>query len=491
MTRRGHGHVYVYIWFDIEDYVTLESDDLPLVALAILNKYDVKATCKMVAEKVRELLEHGRTDVISAISHHDVGYHTDTHSKHPTAYEYMANLDILEGSQKFASVEKNGLKLVENVFQRKMSCFGHAGPAWTAHYYPALEKMGIPVYLDETKILNLNDRPYWYCGVLNLNGANRNFIRFDYTYEDPSGLVRLKKEFKTIHDRVQKKGWGTISLLFHLHTAINREYWDAVNFANGRNTPKESYVRPKPQSKEVTQRAWNDFEELVKYMKSFHDVQFIAATDASKIFGSKKEIVLDRSLIKRIPEKLGTRIKYLKAGNDSFLSPAEIFYFVTKCLDEYSRTGKRPTKVRILPEPLGPESLMRSRIKGRKIKTAELFEAAGGVLVYFDTKNRIPSFIKLDGGDLSPEDFLATGSKILKLIIKGSKLPDKISVVGGRFVNSKFVDQLEFRKACRWIILPRGFKAPNIFRQIVLQTWTLKPALPQVAATREKSRLGS
>jgi hypothetical protein len=28
--------------------------------------------------------------------------------------------------------------------------------------------MGIPVYLDETSIANLDDSPYWYCNVLSL-----------------------------------------------------------------------------------------------------------------------------------------------------------------------------------------------------------------------------------------------------------------------------------------------------------------------------------
>lgn len=156
----GDGKVYVYVWFDIEDYVTVETDGLPIKALAILERHGVRATCKMVAEKVRALREHGRTDVLAAIAKHDVGYHLDTHSRHPVVYEYLADLDTLDGSREFLRREREGLRYVEEEFGRKASCFGHPGPAWSASYYPALPKMGIPVYLDETKILNLDDSPY-------------------------------------------------------------------------------------------------------------------------------------------------------------------------------------------------------------------------------------------------------------------------------------------------------------------------------------------
>src|ERR1700722_5652482 len=111
--------VDVYIWFDIEDYVTEESDDLPITALSILEKYKAKATCKMVAEKVRALLERKRTDVISAIARHNEGYHLDKPSRHPVVYEYLADLDVIEGAREFERREQRGLDLVEKVFSRK------------------------------------------------------------------------------------------------------------------------------------------------------------------------------------------------------------------------------------------------------------------------------------------------------------------------------------------------------------------------------------
>ncbi len=93
--------ILVYVWFDLEDYVTKESHELPLRAFEILRKYNIPVTCKVVAEKVRSLIENGRKDVLQAISEHDVGYHLDTHSRHPTLYEYLANLEVRSGAKEF------------------------------------------------------------------------------------------------------------------------------------------------------------------------------------------------------------------------------------------------------------------------------------------------------------------------------------------------------------------------------------------------------
>jgi hypothetical protein len=473
LDKKGRRSVDVYIWFDIEDYVTEESDGLPLIALSILDRYKARATCKVVAEKVRVLLERKRTDVISAIAKHDVGYHLDKHSRHPVDYEYFADLDVVEGAAEFERREQGGLDLVERVFSRGASCFGHPGPAWAAHYYPAMSPMGIPVYLDETPILNLTDEPYWYCGILNLNGANRNFVKFDYTFEDSAGLAGLKKRFKEAHDRLRRGGGGTVSFLFHLHTAINKEFWDAVNFAHGTNRTREEFVRPAPQPREVTRRAWEDFDAIVRYMSSFEDVRFITASDAVEIF-KRKEISYDDKLILSALEGLGNAVRFVGVGGD-YASPSELFYLIAKCLAVYSKTGRAPRRVRPR-EPLGPLRMVTSDTP-RTVASEELLAASADILTEMDATGRLPSSIPLRGGAvLSPADFMISCGRVLASILREGVPPARVRVIRARFLQSKYVDEDAFRTACNWVILPEGFKAPKILEQIVLQTWTLRPA---------------
>lgn len=466
--------VYVYLWFDIEDYVTRDADGLPIIAFEILDKHNVRPTCKIVAEKVRRLRENGRDDVISAISKYDVGYHLNTHSQHPTLYEYLADGDVLTGAKEFMARESEGFELVKQVFARTPSCFGHPGPIWTPHVYPALKEMGIPVYLDETGILNLNDQPYWYCGILNLNGANRNFIVFDFTFQNPNGIKELKRKFKTIHARLSKNG-GAVSLLFHLHTAINMKFWDEVNFANGKNMERVEYEEPPRQPEEVTQRAWKNFEELIQYISSFEDVEFITASDAAQLYRDPNEVTVGATELKLLAKHFGSSASYLRIGRAS-LSPAAGFYAVVKAIAQYADTGNLPEKI-IVKEAMGPISLERSRGR-RKMTTRDFLAAGKTVLDAIESEGFLPASITVgDYAELAPHDYLPTACKLLSTLISRESPPETIYRLKGRQPQVEHVSSANFTKACKWKVLPHNFKAPKILEQAKLQAWTLRPAI--------------
>ena len=467
--------VYVYLWLDIEDYVTREADDPSLIFIDILKKHKVPVTCKLVAEEVRALIERGRTDVISAISGCDVGYHSDTHSQHPTVWEYLADLDVVSGAKEFMSREEQGLKLMREVFNRAPSCYGHPGVMWSPHVYPALREMGIPMYLDDTAILNLNDEPYWYCGVLNLNGAGRNLMYFDYSFEKPDGIISMKAKFNRICKRLHKGNGGAVSICLHPHTAVNRKTWDVVNFARGVNRTKEEYERPPAQPTEVTQRAYEDFEEFIEYIASFEDVQWVTGSDAIKIYKPAPRNVLGRSELVHVVKHFLHSQSHMK-GQHGYLSPAEGFYITTMCLAEYADTGTLPRSIAV-KEPLGPMAPACS--KGKKaFRTEDFLATTKAAAGFLSSENSIPVSLKIgDYAELNPHDFLATACKMLDSLLRG-RLPDKITSVKGAPPQVEHLSIANFRKDCRWVVLPPNFKAPKIYEQACLQAWTLKPAVP-------------
>jgi len=467
--------VYVYLWFDIEDYVTKESDGLVLQALEILRKYKIPVTCKVVAEKTRALITNGRQDVIEAISGCDVGYHLDTHSRHPTVYEYMANEDILEGAEDFYDRERGGLQLVKRTFKTEPSCFGHPGRAWAPHFYPALRRMGIPVYLDETPILDVGGAPYWYCGVLNLNGANDNFILFDRTFEDPSGVVKVKARFKGIHDRLKTSG-GVVSILFHLHTAINKRFWDEVNFGRGRNRTPSEYIRPPAQPAHVTERAWRDFDELMRYISSFEDVRFITARDAVRMYRRPSRVVVHSEELKALAEGARRRIDAVQVGRYTF-SPSQAFTAVATALREYGETGSVPSILKI-SEPLGPLEPSKSVFPaGKSIPRDQFLAACARAADFVEKQGYMPSSVGITRhASLTPVDFLSTASSVLATLLRTGSIPANVRLVKGTFLGTRHVNEEAFGFACKWDVLPSRFKAPKILEQIKLQTWTLVPA---------------
>ena len=127
-----------------------------------------QATFKIVGEKANVLEERGRDDVISALAKNDIAYHSTLHSVHPTPSEYTRDLDWHEGVNEFKRREGAGLERLKHIFGVNASCYGQPGSSWTPQSYAALRDMQIPVYLDASSHVNLNDRPFWYGGLITI-----------------------------------------------------------------------------------------------------------------------------------------------------------------------------------------------------------------------------------------------------------------------------------------------------------------------------------
>lgn len=346
---------------------------------------------------------------------------------------------------------------------------------WAPHVYPALSAMGISMYLDETKILNLNDEPYWYCGMLNLNGAGRNLIYFDYSFERPDGIVALKSKFRGIYKRLsESRDGGAVSICLHPHTAVNKTVWDVVNFARGENRVKEDYERPPAQPGIVTKRAYTDFDEFIRYISSFENVQWITARDALEIYRPRGPIVLDTEKLIRTATHFLSSSKYLKTPH-TCLSPAEGFYLITKSLDVYADSSTLPIQIEV-KQPLGPAEPFKSK-GALKLSTRDLLTASKTAIAYMTSEKMIPSSLKVgNSAELSPHDFLSTACKVVIAIRSGS-IPEWVTLKKGSRPQLSCLKRAAFEKDCRWVVLPRRFAAPKIFEQACLQAWTLKPAI--------------
>src|SRR5580704_1174643 len=64
--------VYVVLWFDTEDYILPKSDDAAKRIALFLLSQGIRATFKLVGEKARVLTARNRSDVILALSRHEI-----------------------------------------------------------------------------------------------------------------------------------------------------------------------------------------------------------------------------------------------------------------------------------------------------------------------------------------------------------------------------------------------------------------------------------
>src|SRR3989454_8098449 len=165
-------HINLILWFDTEDYLLPADDDASKRLAEMLSERKIRATFKVVGEKARVLEQRGRRDVIAALKKHDIGYHANFHSVHPTPSEYLAECGLLDGIAEFARREGGGAADVRRVFSVKtLACYGQPGSSWAPQAIGALPAIGVaphgtPCYVGEGTAVGLNEKPFWYAGAL-------------------------------------------------------------------------------------------------------------------------------------------------------------------------------------------------------------------------------------------------------------------------------------------------------------------------------------
>src|SRR6266571_5106404 len=215
LVRAAEPEVRVVLWFDTEDYLLPASDDAARRVAEILTARGIRATFKLVGEKARVLEQRGRADVIAALGRHDIGYHSNLHSVHPTPAEYLSRCGWLDGVAEFSRRESAGARDVRRIFGLPgLSCYGQPGSSWGPQAHAALKQIGVvtaagvPVYLDEGTNVGFEERPFWFAGVLNVYAMGRNQTRMEL--HEPGGIEKGCAAFKAAYDRLRGEGGGLI-----------------------------------------------------------------------------------------------------------------------------------------------------------------------------------------------------------------------------------------------------------------------------------------
>ncbi|MBS7609889.1 hypothetical protein KEJ19_04895 [Candidatus Bathyarchaeota archaeon] len=467
--------VFTIFWFDCEDFVTPESDDALKRLAEILKANKIRGVFKLVGEKLRALERRERWDVIEALKFHEIGYHTNYHSVHPTVAEYLKNIDFEEGISEFLRREGKGVEDIERLFGVKPSCYGQPGGAWAPQVYPALRKMGIPVYLDLTNIIALEGGPFWYCGILNiLNLAppKGGVIGLNFELGSPGFIEKAMKRYDGIYDLI--RDWGIVSVYNHPCTLVTAEFWDAVNFSRGQNTPISMLKMPRLKPKHLVEEGYKDFEKFVRHVKAKPWVEFVTAQELYRLFKDKaSERLYDKEEIAFLASNC-RRISFQRL-EDAYLSASEIFWLITASLAEYRIHGELPERVKNF-YPLGPFRSIESEAFGT-VKSKDILDEAYKARIFMESQGRIPDWIEIRNLRISPEDFLASEAELYVRLRKEEHPSSKrVQLVKADFQPFRYISPEGARDSWKWIVFPEGFEAWRLVELAKLQTWTMKPS---------------
>jgi hypothetical protein len=486
--------VLAILWFDTEDFITPESDEIPMRIAQLMDQHGLKVTFKVVGEKLRALEKRKRWDVIQALAKHDIGYHSNLHSVHPTISQYVDNLEWDAGISEFENREFPGIEQIRRVFSKNPSCYGHPGLQWVPEAYPVLRKWNIPVYLDNTFTLTpLKERPFWYCNTLNIMCLGPNILSMNAS-DGPGNLpddhlIELRAKFvKVYEDLAASDELGIISLFCHPTTYSTFDFWDKLNYSGGENPPHDKVLQPKVKMKSRIATDLENLDSFVALAKSMKKIHFITASDAVELYHDKARdrefnVAELRSLCKRSLRG----INYQPISPDVWLSPAEIFSIVLASLVHYSKKKVLPGGVRII-QPYGPKADNQSKCDDGEVDLDVFLQECSRVLEKVRLSSQLPSTVYLAKSHVSPADMFATCCEIY-VRLSNDETIDIVALKKGNFEVGKHVTEKGARTDWKLTYTnPEGFEATKQIEIARLQTWTLKPAVLNLSQLRAMSK---
>ena len=468
--------VYVLLWFDTEDYLLPASDDAALRVADFLTRQGIRGTFKVVGEKARVLAARRRTDVIAALKKHEIGFHSNWHSRQPTPALYSSNLGWDEGVAEFERREGPGARDVERIFGVRPSCYGQPGSSWCPQSYAALKKWGM-VYLDAGQHVDLEGRPCYYAGVFNLYRLTHT-IRADLN--KPELLDRANERFALARKQLLAEGGGVISIVYHPCEWVHKKFWDGVNFARGANPPPAQWKQPPQKTPEESKLSYRIFADYIAFMKRFDDVKFVTASEAAKLYADRaRQRRFGPADLKKIATAVGDEVGFQKHG-DHALSASEVFDLLNRYVALHT-AGKKVEALHLEDTPLGPTSRVVRLSEKVTTDDSQFARTSADVAEYVKKHGRLPGAVWLGSTAVPPEAYLRALAKVALELLAGRTLPRKIELTATKLEVGRYVSA-DRPGLWTWVIFPPGFKAPALMELARRQAWTLKPALLRAGA---------
>jgi hypothetical protein len=464
--------VYVVLWFDTEDYILPASDDAALRLADWLSKEGVRATFKVVGEKARTLERRGRQDVIDALKKHEIGYHSNFHSTQPSPAMYLGALGWDEGVAEFDRREGPGVQDVKRIFGQMPSCYGQPGSSWGPQSFGAMRQWGMRVYLDGGSHVGLDGRPHYYDGILTLYKLTHT-LRADL--KAPEALKQAEDRFAAARQKLLAEGGGIVSIYYHPCEFVHREFWDGVNFRRGANPPREQWKLPPTKTPEESRAAFETFEDYIRFIKRFPEVQFITASGAAEVY---RDLVRGRgftpSEIQAIAAAVGSDISFQRR-DDYTLAASEVLSLLTDYL--LARTaGREPSALELKGTPYGPTGPSPLLTEPVTTDWSQFTRTAADVADYVAKQRRVPGTVWLGSTSVPPEAYLAALARVVSDLAEGRPAPAQVEVRPARLAAAKYVAD-DGPNLWGWVIFPPGMKAPALMELAKRQAWTLKPAV--------------
>jgi len=456
--------------FDSEDYITPAAADAEKWWAETMNKHGIIACIAVVGELVRTLQIRGSKDVLSAMAFHEIAYHSDFHSLPPTWAEILDECGWHDGIERILLAELKGINDVREAFGQHPSAWCKPGNSWGAQVTAAMAMLNIPIFCDSPFALQ-RGQPFWFANTLML----QYHLSFD-RYFDVSSSERLRRMQEDFLKLCDAHDGGYIIMFTHPSRLVTADFWDAVNFRDGKKLPREQW-KPAPlrTAKEIAELQ-QDFEGFLAWVVKQPQVELTTYRQLFAEYKHKKPRWISTDGVLQLLGKVA-EFTYQQVEGD-FLSPAEQFGVLVRTMAVLAREKQLPkvVPVRCL---FGPPQMPPTEIQKGDASLTSFFEAVIFADEFCSRSGCVPDRIPIGQNHVGPNAFMQAMAWLLKHWQTNRSLPASIPL------NSvpelpKVANEPQFRNyrfKGTWIIFPPEFEGLRTLEHIRLQTWTVKPAV--------------
>jgi len=454
--------VDLLFFFDSEDYETPASDEGELWWAEALSRHGLTGCFNLVGEEARALRDRGRRDVLAALTRHEIGYHSNLHSRHPVHLEYLEGMGWDEGIAEVLARESAGVADVRELTGKHPVTYCKPGSNWTPHVLAAMTRLGIPTFCD-APFEWAPGQPLWYCGSLCV-GYHTSFDRYFDVSPGPERRQMMRADFQRRLDERRETG-GVVVMYSHPCRLITAAFPD--NFTAGQNPPRSAWrpapTRPPSQIAELQA----DFDDFLGWIARESDARVITYGALHARY-RRHNLWLDRVGFNQLLSPTDDTIGPRQVG-DSWLSPAEQLGVLLWAAGWLAERGSLPDEIPVRPL-LGPDRLA-APAEPRSISISALLNASREVSYRASQEGRVPAVSRVDGCLVGPgalwwalvDALRGEGDDLqLRQVSELPALAFREDFAGLRFQNS-------------WSILPPELEAPDVIQLAQLQTWSARP----------------
>ncbi len=451
----------VAIRLDTEDFLTPESDMALAAILDALDRHEARATFPLVAAKLAAWERWGHDSLLLRLRRHAVGYHSATHSLHPTIAEELAPLSWSEAQTAFARREAAGFAAVAAAFGPP-ACWTQPGGNWTAAALPVLRGWGVAFEFSESwnSYLDFGGEPCHYAGMLHWSPpvqAPKPFLS-----ALPGCLGPALDQIRRALDGAAADA-PPLCIVAHPTELCTTAFWDAINFGRGHQPPGVDW-RPAPlRPAQETAEALAAFDAYLGGLRAL-GLRFVTARELAERFpDTAAGTVVSRAEVAALADAASGGAGWVE-GDRCALSAAEVLGVLCGWLANPSREAVS-VAFRGGPEDAPPPGTVRG-----PVARPDLVAAARWCAEFMDRCGRVPPTVPMGRGAAAPADLLAAVGVALRQPRAPTLDVRPTEVVGERYVKAPA------RLHWDWPVFPDAFAPVGLWRQARLQAWTLKPA---------------